>query len=106
MPRDFSGWVTLAEGFPPTLNKEDDAFSLDANESPDAYGVDIGSDGFLKSGSVPVGDTAKINTNSFVNKSWSGTIVVRGMIRVECWSLRLQATMTLTTDRLRARQVS
>jgi hypothetical protein len=44
----YDGPITLAGNFPPTLNKDSDARTLDVNESPDCYGVDWDVEGILK----------------------------------------------------------
>jgi len=69
--RHYEGWFPLAEGFPPTLNKDDDATTLKPNETPDAYGIDPEADGFLKTGSVLVGDTRLVRTDTIAGKQWN-----------------------------------
>jgi hypothetical protein len=53
----YTGMVTLAGQFPPSLNTSDDVASLKPFESPACYGVDMTADGLLKSGSIPSGTT-------------------------------------------------
>ena len=63
-------WITVSGDFPPTLNKEDDKTTLQPNESPECYGVDMTADGFLASGSIPAGTSRTPETNTFAGKSW------------------------------------
>ena len=58
----IDGWVQLAGSFPPSLNTATDAIRLKPFESPVCYGVDCGTDGILKPGSVPTG-TDKTSTS-------------------------------------------
>ena len=56
------GEHVIGGDFPPRLNTDDDAWTLKPNESPACYGVDLDAAGFLKTGSVPTGDTAIART--------------------------------------------
>lgn len=81
----YDGWLTLAGGFPPTLNTEVDPTLLKPNESPACYGLDCGADGYLKTGSIPVGTdrtkiTKTVNSTTWVwayNRLWraNGTVL-------------------------------
>lgn len=64
----FNGWAELAGDFPPTLNKVNDPTNLKKNESPDAYGVDYASYGYLKTGTVPTG-TARTATTKTISST-------------------------------------
>lgn len=55
----YSGWISLADTFPPTLNSELDSTQLKAGETPSAYGIDCGADGVMKAGTCPTG-TARV----------------------------------------------
>ncbi len=50
-------WVTLASGFPPTLNKETACVDLKPSETPAAYGLEYDKPGLLCAGSCPTGET-------------------------------------------------
>jgi hypothetical protein len=53
-------WSTLAEGFPPTLNKDTPATGLKPMETPDGYGFNLNVPGRLASGSIPTGTAATL----------------------------------------------
>ena len=64
--------LTLAEGFPSGLNTADPATDLDANETPDAVGLDLSKDGRLAKGSAPTGVARNIaqRTVNSVTYEW------------------------------------
>lgn len=66
-----NGWVQLAGGFPPTLNKDDDATTLRESESPDAYGLNAESDGQLRTGSIPTGTARSAPTRTVTDGNLS-----------------------------------
>ena len=53
-------WITLANNFPPTLNRELRETELQPNESPDAYGIDLDTPGLLSAISTEPTGTARI----------------------------------------------
>lgn len=57
----YAGLVQLAGQFPPSLNTSDDVTALKPFESPACYGVDMTSDGQLRTGTIPTG-TARVAT--------------------------------------------
>jgi len=69
-------WEVLAADFPPSLNTEDDVAALEPNETPECYGVDTQSEGFLKTASILTGSAREVVTNTFpsrddgIVKSW------------------------------------
>jgi len=68
----YDGPITLAGEFPPTLNKDNDATTLEVFESPDCYGVDWDTNGILTPGSVPTGvaRVAPVGTGSYTGWNW------------------------------------
>jgi len=57
---------------PPGLNTTDAAYDLQADESPDCYGLDMDADGFIAKGTIPTGTArvAKTVTLSTTNYYW------------------------------------
>jgi hypothetical protein len=53
-------WLDFQQGGPPGLDKESDPAEMDAGFSPDAYGINLDTEGRLAKGTVPAG-TARIN---------------------------------------------
>ena len=66
----YSGWLTLAGDFPPTLNKEADPVKLAPNESPDAYGIDPEEEGLLAAGTAATGTTRAAVTKTIATATW------------------------------------
>lgn len=67
-----AGWIALSGNFPPTLNKEDAVTELQANESPDCYGIDAQKDGRLKTGSILTGTArnAPLGEGNYTSYNW------------------------------------
>lgn len=91
MPIGQWQWVTLAEGLPPTLVTNAPETALKPNETPSATGLDVTSDGWLKTGSIPSGTAANLKQYSvggytydwYYNRMWrlSGNSLVFGAPR-------------------------
>ncbi len=55
-------WIVIAKDFPPTLNSQSPATDLKENETPDAYGLDVDSEGCIVAGSCPTGTARAVKT--------------------------------------------
>jgi len=55
-------WIAIAEEFPPKLVTNLPASELAADMTPDATGIDVTAEGFLKTGSQPSGTTRVVKT--------------------------------------------
>ena len=64
----YTGMVTLAGQFPPSVNTSDDVTALKPFESPACYGVDITRDGQLKTGTIPTG-TSRVATTKTISSN-------------------------------------
>jgi hypothetical protein len=64
----YTGLVTLAGQFPPSVNTSDDVTALKPFESPACYGVDITRDGQLKTGTIPTG-TSRVATTKTIGST-------------------------------------
>lgn len=81
-------WITVANGFPPTINKTADATTLKPDETPDGYGYSLVLPGRLAVGTVPTGTARNVKTytistatyNYFYDRLWlaSGATLTYG----------------------------
>lgn len=62
MPVSQWQWVTLAEGFPPSLVTNRPATNLKPNETPSATGISATDEGYIKGGLIPSGSARVAKT--------------------------------------------